>query len=132
MLDGPAQKPAAEPGFLTRAVFITAFWLPALLLTIAVLPRFMPIFERLSRGGKLPTMSQWLLDWCRFDCAWFHLPAFLAFLVPVLWGEAGVWLLRRLSGGPWGQGAWVTVVALAAFPASVLFLFALLAPVFSM
>jgi hypothetical protein len=99
--------------------------LAAYFLVALSLPRYEPLFAKLSEQGKLPELTRWLMAFSQFDTACFHLPIGLVIVAILALEEA---VVRRLRRAFW---SWLCVlgVTLAAIPTLSLLVIAMLMPI---
>jgi len=116
---------------LARAAIVAACWLPFVAAMMFSLPRFAPVFERLRELGALPTLTEWMLYFGQMNDALFGLPLLL--LVPILLiADQGATKLARTEA--WAAtlyGYWLVAVVVCGIIAFLLFLAALLLPVYT-
>jgi hypothetical protein len=124
--------PLGGPPRWARAVVYSLTWLPALLQVIDLVPRFNPVFQRLTEKGELPQLTGWLVAFVQLDTACFHLPVVLVAIALLAIDEAAVSLLRRRERGNLWSWLWVVAAGLAGFVAQFAIVVGLLLAVFKM
>ena len=128
-------KPSAlvgGPPRWARALIYGVTWLPAIVLMVRVIPRFVPIFQKLDELGELPQPTKWLTAWVHVDTDCYHVPVVFLALALLAIDEWAVGLLRRKPNGNLRSWLWVTVVGLAGIVAEFVIVVGLLAPVFTL
>ena len=127
----PARSGPVMPAF-ARGVLLGGAWLPSFALIIFYLPSFAPIFAKLAEKGELPTLTIWLLALARMNAATFGLPM-LALLALVIFADIGI--ARATASRRRGTllyWSWFAAIILSALVACLLFVIAVLAPVYRM
>ena len=124
--------PLGGPPLWARALVYSITWLPALVLVISFVPRFDPVFRKLTDKGELPQLTGWLVAFVQLDTACFHLPVVLVAIALLAIDEAAVRLLRRRARGNLWSWLWVVAAGLAGFVAQFVIVVGLLLPVFKM
>jgi type II secretory pathway component PulF len=125
-------SPLGGPPRWARALVYSLTWLPALVLVVGFVPRFDPVFRKLTAMGELPQLTGWLLAFVQLDAASFHLPVVLVAIALLAIDEAAVRLLRRRARGNLWSWLWVGAAGLAGLVAQFVIVVGLLDPAFKM
>jgi hypothetical protein len=127
-----AERGSPFPPFV-RAVGIGVAWLPFLLSVVFILPLAAPIFTVMNEKGRLPGLTRALMAFGRLSEVSFGLLCLACFAVLVLL-DRGVGKVTGDAQSGWGfylYWTWYGAVLTVGLLASVLFVLAMLAPLYS-
>jgi hypothetical protein len=125
-----ATGPDRVPPLWLRMIFYGWIWLPLFYLVLFPLPRFEPLFLRLSARGELPKLTGWLMTFTRFDHLCWHLPLVLLAITSIVLNEAVVIFLRERSRGTLWAWLWMVGAILVGLAAQCLIVGLLVLTVF--
>lgn len=105
--------------------------MPVVLFFVLKVPRFAPVFDKLSKHDMLPTGSEVLMSVNRFCASWYYIP--LVFVAAfVLWADTYVVRYCMMKGKGKYYWFWFSAVCLSSIPTFLLIQFLLVIPVFKM